>query len=80
MICSLFLLSIIELNLAEAVHLTECCFVYLSNERMPEWIFLAMPFEHNKVKGMSGRTHSFQGWNNKVMNATASSEHCNSLQ
>lgn len=38
----------------------------LLTERMPEWIFFAMPFEQNKVKGMRGRTRSFQGQNNKV--------------
>lgn len=38
----------------------------LLSERMPEWIFFAMPYEQNKVKGMRGRTRSFQGKNNKV--------------
>lgn len=67
MICSLFLSSNYSIEpswscISDRVLLC----LRLSSERMPEWIFLAMPFEHNKVKGMRGRTRSFQGRNNKA--------------
>lgn len=67
MICSLFLSSNYSIEPSwSCTSDRELFCLRLSSEWMPEWIFLAMPFEHNKVKGMRGRTRSFQGRNNKA--------------
>lgn len=67
MICSLFLSSNYSIEPSwSCTSDRELFCLRLSSEWIPEWIFLAMPFEHNKVKGMRGRTRSFQGRNNKA--------------